>query len=172
MRTFEIFKINQLLFIEAGIILSSLLILGVLKPFFGVVYPLISISIYLIYCFMDATLKKKEEEFEDFVQVFADIDFPTASRILLTSVVVISANSLVIIFYNQSLPNHFLCSYFCTLFSSLLGFFAYIFDNKKIRKFTSLFVFTIFSTPIALITLGVGAIAILPIFYIYLDKRA
>lgn len=169
--TYSIFKINELLFLEAGFILLSTILTGVFVPFFGISFIFVSIATYFIYCFLSSMMSQYPDKFEDFPPVFSLDSFPKAKRNILACVGLAIVSVPVVLFYNQSFVAYPYNSTLCTIFSSLLGAGAYTLVNKDGKSFVMLSFFALISIPLVCVSLVIGSVLTLPLLYIFLYRK-
>jgi hypothetical protein len=169
--TFGIFKLNQLLFLEAGFIHLNTILTGVFIPLFGLSFFFVSVATYLIFCFMASMMKQYEREYEDFFDVISSDSFPSAGKNVLAGFALAVITTPVLLFYNQEFIAYPYNSALCTVFSSILGGLAYALINKDSKSIVVISFFSLVSIPLVLASLVIGSVLTLPLLFIFLYRR-
>jgi hypothetical protein len=172
LNTFNIYKINQLLFLEAGFVHLNTILSGVFIPMFGISFFFVSIATYFVYCFMGSIMAQYENKFEDIHDVISSDKFPSAGRNIIVCLSLIVLTIPVLLLYSQNLLDYPFNSTVCTLLSILLGGLAYVFTNQNSKKFVTILFYSIASIPLVFISLVAGGVLTLPLLFIFLDIRA
>jgi hypothetical protein len=170
--TFEIYKLNQLLFLEAGFVHLNTILSGAFAPLFGLTFIFVSIATYLVYCFMGAILNQYDNKFEDIFNVISSDSFPSAGKNFLVGFGLVISTIPIILFYNQEFIEYPYNSALCTIFSSLLGGLAYVLVNKNGKSIVAISFFTIISLPLVIVSLVIGGVFTLPVLFIFFYIRS
>lgn len=172
MNTVNIFRSNQLLFLEAGILLASAVTLGIFLPLLGLLYPLIAVTIFLIYCFLASIIDNGCAELEDISDVFRLKSFPSSTRILISCLFIFVVGVLISFAYFIELQSFPEGSTVCTFASTFLGLMGFSTCRKNSKLFIPVLFFTMIMLPLTAISLFVGAVVSLPLAFIYFYQRA
>ena len=103
MRTIDVYKLNQLLFLEAGFIHLNSLLFGVFIPLWGVTFLFVAVATYFVFCFMGTILAHQNMVFEDFVDVAGAEEFPSSGKNIIYVVGAMFSTIPIVIFYNLDL---------------------------------------------------------------------
>lgn len=171
MKTLDIYKTNQLLFLEAGFVHLNTILSGVFIPLFGLSFLFVSIATYFVYCFMGSIMAQYENQFEDIYDVISSDRFPKAGKNIIVCLGLIVLTIPVLLLYSQNMLDYPFNSAVCTLLSTLLGGLAYILTNQNSNKFVTTLFYSIISIPLVCISLVAGGVLTLPLLFIFLDIR-
>ena len=171
MRTIDVYKLNQLLFLEAGFIHLNTLLSGVFIPIWGLTFFFVAIATYFVSCFMGAILSLPHKPHEDFVDVIKSEEFPSSGKNLIYSLGIMMIIIPIAIFYNMELAAYPINSTLCTLAALLVGCIAHILATRNGSRAVALIVFNILSIPLTLLSLIAGAVVTIPMLFIYLYRR-
>ena len=171
MRTIDVFKLNQLLFLEAGFIHLNSLLSGMFIPLWGITFLFVAVATYFVFCFMGTILAHQNMVFEDFVDVAGAEEFPSSGKNIIYVVGAMFSTIPIVIFYNLDLVVYPVNSTLCTLAASTVGCLAYILATNNGVRAVALLAFSLFSIPITVFSLIAGAIVTLPWSFIYFYLR-
>ena len=171
MRTVDVFKLNQLLFLEAGFIHLNSLLSGMFIPLWGITFLFVAVATYFVFCFMSTILAHQKKVFEDFVDVAKSDEFPSSGKNVIYTIGVMVSTIPIIIFYNLDLVVYPVNSTLCTLAASIVGCLAHILATRNGGRAVALLSFSLFSIPVTFFSLIAGAVVTLPLSFIYFYLR-
>lgn len=171
MRTIDVYKLNQLLFLEAGFIHLNSLLFGVFIPLWGITFLFVAVATYFVFCFMGTILTHQNKVFEDFVDVVGSDEFPSSGKNVIYAIGVMVSIIPIVIFYNLDLVVYPVNSTLCTLAASMVGCLAHILATRNGGRAVALLAFNLFSIPVTFFSLIVGAVVTLPLSFIYFYLR-
>ena len=171
MSTFEIFRKNQLLFLEAGFVHVNALVSGFFVPLWGATFLFVSVSTYFTLCFMSAIIEQPEDTFEDFINVIRSGGYPSAVKNAIAVLCSLLATVPILMYYNMDLLPYPVSSGICTVIASSIGAFAFLIATGNWQKLGSAISFCLLGLPVMCLSLFLGGVLSLPLLFIFLYKR-
>jgi len=172
MSIFDIFKQNQVLYIEFGIIYVILNCLMMFLPLSGFTYVISSVILFwlfigLLILVMNQNIKK-ELDFED---LFQDKKVPAKLQLLLTSIAIIALTIIEVTIFNNYYANSWLINFIQMILTILQSLILSLITLKLNHLIFTSPVFVVLSTFVTCITLFFGGIFFVPFIFIKFFKR-
>lgn len=172
MSNFEIFKQNQVLYIEYGFIYVTLICLMMFLPLEGITNVVSSVILFWLFIAMFVLLKnqniKKELDFED---LFQDTNLPSKLKLFLTSIIIFILVLIEINIFNKLETVNWLFNFIQMLITILQSLLIALFTMNKLHLFATAVLYTALSSLITGITLFIGGIFLTPYLLIALFKN-
>ena len=172
MSNFEIFKQNQVLYIEYGFIYVTLICLMIFLPLEGITNVVSSVILFWLFIAMFVLLKnqniKKELDFED---LFQDTHLPSKLKLFLTSIIIFILVLIEINIFNKFEMVNWLFNFIQMLITILQSLLIALFTINKIHLFATAVIYTALTSLITCITLLFGGIFFTPYLLIALFKN-
>ncbi len=156
MGTFEIFRRNQLLFLEAGFVHLNAILSGWFLPIWGATFIFVSVSTYFTLCFMSSVLSQEDYVFDDFVEVLRSSGFPSSGKNFLMGILSVIFTIPLIIFYNLDLQPYPLNSGICSSIACLIGAFVFLIGTANWKKTGAVLIFSLVGLPVTVVSLFLG----------------
>ena len=172
MSHFEIYKKNQVLYIEYGFIYVTLLFFMMFLPFKGVTNLISSVILFWLFIAMIVLLINqninKELDFED---LFQDTNLPSKLKLFLTSIIIFISVLIEINIFNKFETVNWLFNFIQMLITILQSLLIALFTMNKIHLFAPAVIYTALSSLITCITLFIGGIFLTPYLLIALFRK-
>jgi hypothetical protein len=172
MSNFDIFKQNQVLYIEYGIIYVILICLMIVLPLAGLTHVISSVILLwlftaLLVLVMNQNIKKEL----DFGDLFQDKRLPSKLKLFLISIAVLVITSVEVILFKNQIMGNWLLSITLTIITILQSLLISLFVLKKINLFLNAIFYCISSVLLIFLTIIFGGIFFSPFIFIILFKK-
>ena len=169
---FEIFKQNQVLYIEYGFIYVTLLFFMIFLPFKGVTNLISSVILFWLFIAMNVLLSNKNINKElDYEDLFQDTNLPSKLKLFLTSIFIFILVLIEITIFNGFETANWLFNFIQMLITILQSLLIALFTMNKIHLFATAFIYAALSSLVTCITLFLGGIFFTPYLLIVLFKK-